>query len=217
MMKEIPIVLGMDSKSIPNTFALINSIRVNVPKAYIYIITDEPVDIGDSNIDVICADIPCNGPYSHISGHTYYRLMIDKLIPSLEKCIYLDYDTIVLSNIGELISGDSWIMRAAARNNETCFNAGVLAFNFTPECRELMEKARSSIKPGHDDQQILHEIFEGKVDFVGIEYNMLVTPYTRDEFELHGAKILHFIGSKKPWEHDPRLKYYYAFIKDNLK
>lgn len=45
----------------------------------------------------------CN--ISRITGHTFYRLFLDEIIPET-KCIYLDFDTIVMDNISELLDGD---------------------------------------------------------------------------------------------------------------
>ena len=43
---------------------------------------------------------------SHITSPTYYRLLLPALLPDVEKCIYIDGDTIVDGDISKLYAED---------------------------------------------------------------------------------------------------------------
>lgn len=205
-MNEFPVVLAMDYKSIDNIKPLINSIKKYVKNYHIYIITDKEVSIDDCSI--IVKENAFKGPYSTITGHTYYRLFIDELIPDIKKCLYLDYDTLIVDDISDLLDGDDWIVKAAADPLIDFFNAGVIAFNFTDECKSLMNNARDMISEGYDDQYILNYIFKNKFTKISTKYNVngsLMNASSDD-------KIVHYIGGTKPWNWGSCYKYYFDLI-----
>ena len=199
------IVLALDSGSICKIGPLIKSIKKNVLNYKLFIITDRKVDMDDCT--VIVKDAPWISKYSRITGHTYYRLFLDEWL-DVDKCIYLDFDTIVLSDISDMLDGDDWMLKASGVEDKY-FNAGVLAFNFTPECRSLMSKCREMISnTDYDDQQILNTVFKGNFLNIGTEYNISAN---RGEETACDPKILHFIGLNKPWHVSPYYKYYLQY------
>ena len=103
-MNEFPIVLAMDHESTKYMGPLISSIKKYVKNYHIYLITDKEVNMPDCT--VIIKENTFKGPYSSITGHTYYRLFIDELIPDIKKCLYLDFDTIIVNDISDLLDGD---------------------------------------------------------------------------------------------------------------
>ena len=89
------------------------------------------------------------------------------------------------------------------------FNAGVLAFNFTDECRNLMSECRKLLdETDYDDQYILNTVFKGKFSNIGVEYNV---SGNRCQQVVENPKILHFIGTQKPWHVSPYYKYYLQY------
>lgn len=135
---------------------------------------------------------------------------IDVLFPELERCIYLDYDTLVLSDISDLLEGDTWCIKGFSLNDTGYINAGVIAFNFTQECRRLLSVCRGRITES-DDQTILNEVFQGHIAYVGPEYNCLVCGIPMDGVE---PKVLHYIGSSKPWRVDRRICRWFDYMDD---
>lgn len=73
------------------------------------------------------------------------------------------------------------------------FNAGVLAFNFTNECKIKMEYCRSLINEKLDDQKILNIVFKNCFKPLPKEYNFMC-----NHNNITNPKILHFIGKNKP-------------------
>lgn len=188
------IVLAMDSKSINHMNPLINSINKNVKDPRIYLICNEFVSVDWAYKIAVLEDekINAKNPYTRITKHTYYRLFIDVLFPELDKCVYLDYDTLVLQDFSELLDGDDWIIKAFIGNN-IWLNAGVLAFNINNECKNLLKQCRSKIGDLHDDQIIINDVFKGKITYISEEYNYM-GKNIKD-----GIKIVHYIGNTKPW------------------
>lgn len=188
------IVLAMDSKSINHMNPLINSINKNVKDPRIYLICNEFVSVDWAYKIAVLEDekINAKNPYTRITKHTYYRLFIDVLFPELDKCVYLDYDTLVLQDFSELLDGDDWIIKAFIGNN-IWLNAGVLAFNINNECKNLLKQCRSKIGDLHDDQIIINDVFKDKITYISEEYNYM-GKNIKD-----GIKIVHYIGNTKPW------------------
>lgn len=188
------IVLAMDSKSINHMNPLINSINKNVKDPRIYLICNEFVSVDWAYKIAVLEDekINAKNPYTRITKHTYYRLFIDVLFPELDKCVYLDYDTLVLQDFSELLDGDDWIIKAFIGNN-IWLNAGVLAFNINNECKDLLKQCRSKIGDLHDDQIIINDVFKDKITYISEEYNYMGRNIK------DGVKIVHYIGNVKPW------------------
>lgn len=173
---------------------LINSINKNVKDPRIYLICNEFVSVDWAYKIAVLEDekINAKNPYTRITKHTYYRLFIDVLFPELDKCVYLDYDTLVLQDFSELLDGDNWIIKAFIGNN-IWLNAGVLAFNINNECKNLLKQCRSKIGDLHDDQIIINDVFKDKITYISEEYNYM-GKNIKD-----GIKIVHYIGNVKPW------------------
>ncbi len=205
-MNEFPIVLAMDHESTKYMGPLISSIKKYVKNYHIYLITDKEVNMPDCT--VIIKENTFKGPYSSITGHTYYRLFIDELIPDIKKCLYLDFDTIIVNDISDLLDGDDWIVKAAADPLIPFFNAGVVAFNFTDECKAKMQEARNMIKDGYDDQYILNYVFKDSFTKISLKYNINGFLFERTSED----KIIHYIGGTKPWNWGSCYKYYFDLI-----
>ena len=192
-MNKIPIVIALDCGSIPYISVLLDSIRKWIPNNKIYIITDRDIIIEGCEVLYKKNEYKCN--ISRITGHTFYRLFLDEIIPET-KCIYLDFDTIVMDNISELLDGDDWMLKAVG-NSGGYFNAGVLAFNFTDECKILMQKCRDMISSGLNDQDILNNVFRDKYRQIDEVYNVNGNRYYQPDIN---PKIIHYIGNMKPWK-----------------
>ena len=201
------IVLAMDSKSINHMNPLINSINKNVKDPRIYLICNEFVSVDWAYKIAVLEDekINAKNPYTRITKHTYYRLFIDMLFPELDKCVYLDYDTLVLQDFSELLDGDDWIIKAF-RGNNIWLNAGVLAFNINNECKNLLKQCRSKIGDLHDDQIIINDVFKDKITYISEEYNYM-GKNIKD-----GIKIVHYIGNIKPWNIGDKFTLWFKYL-----
>lgn len=134
----------------------------------------------------------------HISVSTYYRLQLPSLLNKLDKCIYLDVDTVVkkdLSDLWRINIDDKYIagVRAAGyyypQNHvdrilkeldipviSSYVNAGVLLMNLKKMRNDKLEEVFSSLlmkKYSSQDQHILNKACFGKIRIIEPCYNMM--------------------------------------------
>ena len=140
---------------------------------------------------------------AHISVETYFRFLIQEILPAYDKVLYLDCDLIVNADVAELYQTDvRGYLLAAARDPEflghlnganreiqryilqelnmkqpeNYFQAGVLLFN-----EEEMRKAYSleqwltfASKPyRYNDQDVLNLCCEGRVWYLDMAWNLI--------------------------------------------
>lgn len=203
----VPIVLCCDSRNVRCLDMLVRSIATNVPRAKLYLITDRAdVSAPWSHKVRVCTFSLPRTPFRRIPYHMWYRCMIPDVFPELERCIYLDWDTLVLSDISPLLVGD-FILRAAYYNGDI-FNSGVLAFNFTDECKALLKKCMSYATESAFDQDVLNRVFRGKVDFVDQAYNTTTDFYGAS---VENPIVVHYVGDIKPWQLSVHFKYWFRY------
>uniref|UniRef100_A0A8C5LZH1 glycogenin glucosyltransferase n=1 Tax=Leptobrachium leishanense TaxID=445787 RepID=A0A8C5LZH1_9ANUR len=133
------------------------------------------------------------------------------------KCVYMDADTIVLCNIDELF--DRVELSAAPDSGwPDCFNSGVFVFKPSVETfSHLLRFAESHGSFDGGDQGLLNSFFNTwavsdiskHLPFI---YNLSISSvYTyKPAFKQFGseAKVVHFIGTPKPWnlKYNPQAK-----------
>lgn len=206
----VDIVLAVNSGSVGYVRAMVNSIRANVRDPYIHLLTDGdfPQKSWFDNVVVVGRDLlKVDGPYRRITNHTYYRLYIDRLLPQLTKCIYLDWDVIVLKDISDLLDGSDWLIKGVSINGTGYLNAGVIALNLTDECRACMDIARERIGLSPDDQDCLNRGFADKTTMVSFDYNCMLGCIEPTE----STRVLHYLGPHKPWHSHPAVRYWFDY------
>lgn len=139
----IPVVFASDNNYVPMVTTTIYSMLKNASDAYRYDIVILHEGIAWENQDAMKAffgrfenaglqfcdvsrfvnqyDLTTNNP--HISNETYYRFLIQQLLPYYGKVLYLDSDLIVKGDVSELFSvdlGDNLL--AAVRDVDYCGN-----------------------------------------------------------------------------------------------
>ena len=156
---------------------------------------------------------------------TYFRLFIAEMYPSVSRALYIDSDTIVLGDISELYFTDIKGFYVAAAHEQAMvqvqvygdyaekvvgvprgqfFNAGVLLIN----CKQfrknrvleqflVMLRAYSFIVT--QDEDYLNVICNGKVKFVGQEWN--AETFGKPIVDDSERKIIHYIMANKPWHY----------------
>lgn len=175
----------------------------------------------------------------HFSKETYYRIYAQYLLPEeVTRILWLDADIVIKDTISELyekeFEGNCLIACENLGDNTEhinrlnlegkYFNAGVLLMNL-PAMREKMGVVEFGRKVVDNlslflwqDQDILNFIYKESVIFVDYKkYNFQVIPdFEIQEKELDNAKIVHYIGSQKPWQYfylDTSQKYYHEYLK----
>lgn len=140
---------------------------------------------------------------AHISVETYFRFLIQKILPDYDKVLYLDCDLIVNFDVAELyqISVDGYLLAAVRdpeflghlhgadkkiqkyilselnmKQPENYFQAGVLLFN-EAEMRKaysLEQWLTFASKPyRYNDQDVLNIYCEGRVKFLDMSWNLI--------------------------------------------
>ena len=148
-----------------------------------------------------------------------YRFILPDLLPSLDRIIYLDVDTLVLSDLTELWRTDlegNFIgatkdalsysdMNASQRfifEKEMYFNSGVLLIdlNLFRECKisnKLIDFAINTVSYcRYGDQDILNYYFSGTLKLLDVIWNCGREFMDGIEDKI---KIVHFYGLEKPW------------------
>lgn len=142
-------------------------------------------------------------------GCTFSKLRAWTLT-QFKKCVFLDADTLVLQNVDDLFEREE-LSAAADVGWPDCFNSGV--FVFKPDLNtynDLLKHAKTHGSFDGGDQGLLNEYFSdwaasNILRHLPFIYNMVssVTYSYAPAFKRFGlgAKIVHFLGSVKPWHH----------------
>ena len=244
MNKEIPVFFGVDNGYIPFLSVALRSLIDNTSKENIYAIkilytsvTDENKEkikkYEKENISIEFVDLNKQleeikeklYTRNYFSNTTYYRLFIPELYPEYDKAVYIDSDTVCLSDIAELYNtdmGDNLIagipdgviqaidifkdyvervVGVADYNNY--FNAGVIVMNlkelrdykFEEKFIYMLEKIKFEVA---QDQDYLNRLCKGRVKILDYSWNrMPVMGKTEGKINL-----IHYNLGAKPWYFD---------------
>ncbi len=142
---------------------------------------------------------------SHITRPTYYRLILPELLHE-DKCIYLDTDTIILSDLRSLFEislKDAYIAgiwhpgvvlndwremicrNAQIASADQYINAGVLVMNLKKMRTDKVTAQFMELIPRNmptQDQDIINNVCYGKIAFIPLKYNVL-TKYSDRNIE----------------------------------
>ena len=181
-------------------------------------------EVDDSQFDSLKLTI------NYISVQTYYRYILAKIFPELDKILYLDSDLIVRGSLKELwaesLDGyyaagvfDSYVNNKWRFLLETIgfqgrndyVNAGVLLFNLKAirednltndffSCQQINQQI---IK--FQDQDVINMVLKGRVKLLPFQFNWTGNE-SRDGTE---PVIVHYVGSGKPWSLQNRCKHVY--------
>jgi len=155
----------------------------------------------------------------------YGRLLLADLLPAASRCIYLDCDVIAGTSVRELfnyldgtktIAADGcgtcessldreFYHKAGLAPTDKCFNSGVLAIdldrwrrlNVREMCLSVSRRFRRMFKS--HEQSLLNISLHDDFFAFGSQYNFAIDPSTLT-IEDPADKILHFLGSPKPWD-----------------
>lgn len=140
---------------------------------------------------------------AHISVETYFRFLIQQILPECDKVLYLDCDLIVNADVAELYETDveGYLLAAARdpeflghlhgadkeiqmyileelkmRDPENYFQAGVLLFN-EKEMRKAYTMEQwltfASVPRRYNDQDVLNLCCEGRVRYLDMAWNLI--------------------------------------------
>lgn len=162
---------------------------------------------------------------NYFSNTTYFRLYIPELYPQYDKAVYIDSDTILLTDIADLYNedlGDNLLGAISDGAVQTVpvfqeyvekvvgvidynnyFNAGILVMNLK-ELREyklqekflyLLEKVKFEVA---QDQDYLNRICKGRVKLLDFSWNRMPIMGGKNT----DIKLIHYNLGFKPWHFD---------------
>lgn len=244
MNKEIPVFFAVDNGYIPFLSVALRSLIDNTSRENIYAIKILYTNVTEENkikikkyetenISIEFVDLNKQleeikeklYTRNYFSNTTYYRLFIPELYPEYDKAVYIDSDTVCLSDIAELYNtdmGDNLIagipdgviqaidifkdyvervVGVADYNNY--FNAGVIVMNlkelrdykFEEKFIYMLEKIKFEVA---QDQDYLNRLCKGRVKILDYSWNrMPVMGKTEEKINL-----IHYNLGAKPWYFD---------------
>ena len=260
-MKVIPIFFAVDDTYIPFFAVSLKSLIDNSSEKNKYEIKVLSSNISEENIlkikkyekeNISIEFVDLNNQLKEIesklytrnyySNTTYYRLFIPTLYPQYKKILYLDSDTIILSDVANLYNkqiGDNLLAGVADGAVQTVkvfqdyvekvvgvidynnyFNAGVLLMNleelrkykFQEKFLYLLEKIKFEVA---QDQDYLNRLCKGRIKIINSAWNKM--PITVGKTENEQPKIIHFNLGFKPWHFDdiPYQEHFWHYAKKN--
>ncbi len=216
---DIHICFGTDNKYIRHTATAIASVLKNanaLDKYHFHILSQKlswfnrqklkqlkkirafSVDFPEIDSDELQAYGATRLP-DYINLSTYLRLFIPKVLPNIDKVIYLDSDLIALKDINSMMATDMqnhWFAGVEDINavnlakhvglpDSRYINAGVLLIN-NKSCREnnyyqiMLHRIQKNIQRyALGDQDILNDAFHDKIKLISYRYNMFFKSHNR--------------------------------------
>ena len=197
------------------------------PNAKVFVLSDFDLNIENCNCINISdflnnIDFHFDGCNETISGATYYRLFIPYILKDIDKCIYLDADTLVCGSLDELwnteveyiggvkISENLFNNQKQYINSKYIINTGVLLMNLKNLINDNLIVKINEIKIQKNiiwfhDQSILNILYANKINIIDKKYNFCI-PVINDNILKYYLKdiknyiennfILHFVGNK---------------------
>jgi lipopolysaccharide biosynthesis glycosyltransferase len=150
---------------------------------------------------------------------TWYRLLLPKILPSsIDKVLYLDADTIILSDISPLFYTEmhdspiggclDLVSKENAEKYQISFyiNSGVLLFNlsqwremgFSEKCLAWAKNKGAELL--YSDQCVINTYFNEKIFVLPPIWNQFIIENHNVDVDEINEGILHFISSRKPWQ-----------------
>ena len=213
------VVYCLDIKYVEMAKMSIHSIKKHNPHINIIIISETPIII-DNTINIITTfDNMYRFKRDHelLSKAAYFRLHLPEILKDLDKCIYLDADTLCFKSLDSLwnmnipyIGGceefDSEQITSQKHDLNLAYyiNSGMLLMNlkalrednFTEKCLDNMFNLTTTW--WFHDQTLINKNYSDKITVLDRTYNYCI-PFKMtvdDIITMNKPHILHFIGSK---------------------
>lgn len=149
----------------------------------------------------------------HLTWPSYYRLLIAERFPELDKCVYLDVDTLVCGDLAEFYAhniegyyyggvkapyvyldrgGPAYLRSMGLRKNKNYFNAGVLLMNLKKIRTDNLTPVFKKLAWRGSDQEILNIAGKGNVKMLDFKYNCMTKYFFSREklYPLLGRKMV---------------------------
>ncbi len=243
--KEIPVFFAADDNYLPFLDVTLTSVKEHASKNYVYKIyilhsgvngtnaekimrhSKEDFHISFVNVEEYLQDVQ---QYFRLRDYytaaIYYRLFIVGMFPHLDKALYLDCDTIALSDISELYTTDlganyigavadhvvgaepifqDYTKKVLGVDGDKYFNSGVIVMNlkqlrkigFYNKFYAMLKSYDFRVAP---DQDCLNVLCKGKVKYFPEAWNRMPQAVA-EHSGAESPKLIHYNLSKKPWHY----------------
>lgn len=256
-LNEIPIFFAVDDRYIPFLAVTMKSVIENSSKENNYAIKILYINVSEENMkkikkyeqeNISIEFVNLNKNLEEIkdklytrnyfSNTTYFRLFIPELYPEYDKAVYMDSDTVILTDVANLYNeeiGNNLVAAVPDGAVQTIpifqeyvekvvgvvdynnyFNAGILVMNLK-ELREykfqekflyLLGKVKFEVA---QDQDYLNRLCKGRVKLLDFAWNKMPI-MGKDDKEV---KLVHYNLGFKPWNFDdvPYQEYFWEYAK----
>ena len=173
-----------------------------------------------------------NSYASYVTNIGVARILLPKILPQdIDKILYLDSDTLAISDLKELYDMDISDYGAAmakdhisafniSENKPPYFNSGVILIN-ADYWREnnITQKMITYIQDNEElqfpDQDAVNKVLRGKIFKLEQKWNNLVNDMGNTLTSINDGGILHYFGITKPWhitsDRKNAVKIYYEY------
>ena len=254
----IPVFYAADENYVPYLAVALAALKESKSNAYEYRIhvlysgelngaAKKVKDMEERNFHIYFEDVEakidrirdCMHCRDYYTSAIFYRLMIPEMFPEYEKVLYMDCDTVALSDVAELYSvdiGDNYIGavpdQAVAAVSEfraytryalgipasRYFNSGMIVMNlkkfreigFYGKFCEMLRSYDFTIAP---DQDVLNLICKDRVYYYGGEWNQMPIAGKKSV-----PKLIHYNLTMKPWHYEDVLyqEYFWTFAEKTV-
>jgi len=153
----------------------------------------------------------------HVTTAAYFRLLLSSILPeTVKKVLYLDADTIVLSDLAEMLRIDlagaavAGVPDYSAKDMterhqiKQYINTGVMLLDldqwrqkdYGVRCMTFASQNQEKLYFG--DQCTINLLFQDSLNLLHSKWNFYVTPFQQSK-PSENIAILHFITGDKPW------------------
>ena len=249
--RNLPVALATDENYLPYAAVAVNSLVANTKSGNLdiivlhrglpdgvrekfksQIVSKDCVSVRFVDVDKLVGAtcLSAFAPKRYLPVEACYRLFLPYLLPKYKKVAYLDVDTVVCHDIGDLLSVNlgnclfaaaidivnssakpeysQWALRHGFDQWSEYVNTGVLVMNLAEFRRaDILEPLLNIAVEASRwfcDQDALNFICKGRIARLDPKWNVQVGDYCiRQQLEItkDAAYIYHFTGGKKPWNH----------------
>lgn len=242
--QRIPIFYACDDGFVKYTIVSIHSMKKNASKKYkyhihilhtgisenmmekVYALADDTFEISFDNVTeylhTIADKLPLRDYYSKT---TYFRLFIAEMFPEYDKALYIDSDTVVTGDIGELCLtdiGDAYVgacheqvmvqedvygtyaEKVVGISRHNFFNAGLILINCHAFRKHTVLNKFIDLLHVYNfvvtqDEDYLNLICKDHVYWLDQRWNTEV--FGEISYPIEETKMLHYIMVSKPWHY----------------
>lgn len=245
MKKKIPIFLASDERYLPYLAVTVKSIDINSSDEYLYEVYVLGGELSESatralsemqlrNTSITLLNVAktvngmreglCKTLRDYYSESIFYRMFIADMFPELERAVYIDCDTVLVSDIAELYfteMGDNIIAAVPDESipnvPEFCryvegwvgvpvedyINSGVLLLNLVEYRRARIFRRFAEYIYGTNpetvapDQDYLNRLCHGRIHYLAGAWNK--QPKRENPTPVGELKLIHYNLFEKPW------------------